>query len=248
MTDTRCLNCDGPLRQSLRFCPGCSQRTDTTRLTARDLLRELMHSFLNVERGPLAMLRSLVMRPGHMARDYVEGRRRRYYGPFATLTVLVGVTALLINLADYEMLAHDGYAGAATDVLQRHFNLLLLVQLPLLGVIGAVVFRSARLTFPEHLVLVAYAMSFRTIVLIATIPLAMIVNPSAAPTLWQVAGFWIAWHLYFAWAASQFYPGSALVNAIKGLMVSALGQAALIGLVQLGTLTFVWVAERWFAS
>ena len=27
----------------------------------------------------------------------IDGKRRRHYGPFATLTVLVGVTALAVN-------------------------------------------------------------------------------------------------------------------------------------------------------
>lgn len=242
-----CLNCGSPIPQQARFCPQCSQRADTARLTVRDLVRELMHAFLNVERGPLAMLRALVTRPGRMARDYVEGRRRRYYGPFATLVVLVGATALIVNMADYEMLAHDGFAVPATDLLQRHFNLLLLVQLPLLGAICALVFRSARLTLPEHMVLVAYTLSFRTLVLIFTIPLALAMNATAAPTPLQVAGFWATWYLYFAWAASQFYAGRAGVNAVKGLAAAALGHASLVGLVQLGTMASLWVAELWAA-
>ncbi|MBC8057332.1 MAG: DUF3667 domain-containing protein [Rhizobiales bacterium] len=243
MPDTRCLNCDAAFTASMRFCPSCSQRTDTARLAVGDLVRELMHSFLNVERGPLAMLRSLVTRPGGMARDYVEGRRRRYYGPFATLVVLVGVTALIINVAEYKMLAQDGYTVGATELLQRHFNLLLLLQLPLLGLICAIVFRSARLTLPEHLVLVAYALSFRTIALIATIPVALTVNASAAPTPLQVAGFWVVWYFYFAWAATQFYPGRASVNGVKGLIVAALGHASLAALVRLGTQTYEWAAR-----
>ena len=241
----RCLNCDAVLPDRASFCPACSQRADTARLSLGDMLRELMHSFLNIERGPLAMLRSLVTRPGHMARDYVQGRRRRYYGPFATLALLVGGAALIVSLADYKMLAQDGYDPGVTDLLQRHFNLLLLLQLPVLGSICTVVFRSARLTVPEHLVLVAYALSFRTVVLIASVPLVMATNASAAPTPAEVAGFWIAWYLYFAWAASQFYPGRTRTNALKGLAVATLGHATLVGLVRLGTAAYAWATHLW---
>ncbi len=245
MPEARCLNCDSALPASAAFCPQCSQRTDTARLSSFDLLRELMHSFLNVERGPLAMLRSMATRPGHMARDYVEGRRRRYYGPFALLAVLVGITALIVNAAGYQMLAHDGFGDEPTDILQRHFNLLLLVQLPLLGAVCALVFRASALTLPEHMVLVAYTLGFRTVVLIVTIPLALLINDDAAPTPAQVAGFWLAWYLFFAWAAMQFYAGRPLLNFAKGLAAALLGHMALVALVRLATMAAVWALALW---
>lgn len=241
----RCLNCDAALPVQARFCPVCSQRADTTRLSVREVLRELMHSFLNVERGPLAMLRALLTRPGHMARDYVEGRRRRYYGPFATLVVLVGATALIVNAAGFQLLAHDGFGAEPADILQRHFNLLLLVQLPLLGAVCALVFRSSALTLPEHMVLVAYTLVLRTIVLMLTIPLALMLNDDAAPTPVQVGGFWVAWYFYFAWAAMQFHTGRRAVVFAKGLVVAALGHMALVAMVRLTTMAAVWVMPMW---
>lgn len=245
MPQTRCLNCETVLPDQAHFCAACSQRADTTRLTSVDMLRESMHSFLNVERGPVAMLRGLLTRPGGMARDYVHGRRRRYYGPFATLVVLVGAASLMVNVAGYGMLAHDGYGAAPTDLLQRHFNLLLLVQLPLLGAACAVVFRSDSLTLPEHMVLVAYTLSLRTIVLMLTIPLALMVNATAAPTPAQVNGFWVAWYRYFAWATTQFYAGRKVVTFFKGLAVALLAHAALVALVRLGTMAIVGVIALW---
>ena len=245
MPQTRCLNCEAVLPEQARFCPACSQRADTTRLTVGDMLRESMHSFLNVERGPVAMLLGLLTRPGAIARDYVLGRRRRYYGPFATLVVVAGATALMVNAAGFEMLAHDGFGAAPTDLLQRHFNLLLLVQLPLLGAACAVVFRSDSLTLPEHMVLVAYTLSLRTIAVMPTIPLALMVNASAAPTPSQVSGFWVVWYLYFAWAASQFYAGRKVVTFCKGLAAALLGHMALLALVRLGAMAAVPAIALW---
>lgn len=229
----------------MQFCPGCSQRTDTARLTFVELARDLLHTFTNIERGPWAMLRSLVTRPGHMARDYVEGRRRRYYGPFATLATLVGATALVVNLSGYEMLAQDGFAEVASDLLQRYFNLLLLLQLPLLGGACTLLFRGAGLRLPEHMVLVAYTLGFRAIVLMTTVPIVLLANDRAAPTGLQVIGFWAAWYLYFAWAATQFYPGPALRTAPKALVAAALGHAAMVGVVHAGTWVWLHAAPQW---
>ena len=60
-----------------------------------------MHSFVNFERRPLHFAWALLTRPGGMAREYVEGRRRRYYGPFATLAVFLALTALAINVTGF---------------------------------------------------------------------------------------------------------------------------------------------------
>lgn len=245
MEQTRRLNCDAAPPERARSCPACSQRADTTRLTISDMLRESTHSFLNVERGPLAMLRGLLTRPGDIARDYVCGRRRRYYGPFATLVVLVGATSLMVNVAGDGMLAHDGYGAASIDLLQRHFNLLLLVQLPLLGACCAVVFRHEALTLPDHMVLVAYTLPLRSIVLMLTIPLALMVNTTAAPTPARVNGFWVAWYRYFAWATTQFYAGRKVVTFFKGLAVALLVHTALVALVRMGTMAVVGAIALW---
>ena len=172
MAEHRCLNCESTIPASARFCPQCSQRTDTARLSFADMTRDLLHAFVNIERGPLVFAWALLTRPGGIAREYVEGRRRRYYGPFATLAVLVGLTALALELSGFQVLSQEVSPVPAT-VLQRHFNLVLLVQLPLLGVACALLFRDARLTLPEHMVLVAYTLGMRAVALaVATTALA----------------------------------------------------------------------------
>ena len=104
MAERRCLNCESAIAATARFCPHCSQRTDTARLSFADMTRDLMHAFVNVERGPLMFAWALLTRPGRIAREYIEGRRRRYYGPFATLAVLVGFAALALNLSGFQVL------------------------------------------------------------------------------------------------------------------------------------------------
>jgi hypothetical protein len=202
-----------------------------------------MHTFVNVERGPLVFAWALLTRPGSVAREYVEGKRRRHYGPFATLAVLVGVTALAVNLSGFQILSHDGLPSAPTDLLQRHFNLLLLVQLPLLGGACAVLFRGARLTLPEHMVLAAYALSVRAVFLALVGPVAHLAS-STAPGLGQVYAFWAAWYVYFGWAASQFYAGPRMRSWIQGAVAAAIGHAAIIGALFAGSAAYEALVAR----
>src|SRR5262245_50863921 len=133
MSEPRCLNCETTVPEGARFCPRCSQRTDTTRLSFTDMTRDLLHAFVNIERGAVVFAVALLTRPGGIERDYVQGRRRRYYGPFATLAVLVGVAALALRLSGLNVLSQEVSSDSVATVLQQHFDLVLLVQLPLLG-------------------------------------------------------------------------------------------------------------------
>src|SRR6185436_14980728 len=191
MAERRCLNCESTFAAAARFCPQCSQRTDTARLSFVDMTRDLLHAFVNVERGPLVFAWALLTRPGVVAREYIEGRRRRYYGPFATLAVLV--------------------------------------QLPLLGFTCALLFRDARLTLPEHMVLVAYTLGMRAVALTAIVPIALL-SSTSAPTFWQNFAFWAAWYLYFGWSASQFYAGTRWRSWLRGMLVAAIGHALIIAI------------------
>jgi hypothetical protein len=233
MAERRCLNCESTIAATARFCPHCSQRTDTARLSFADMTRDLMHAFVNVERGPLMFAWALLTRPGAIAREYVEGRRRRYYGPFATLAVLVGFAALALNVSGFQVLSQE--VSTPAIVLQQHFNLVLLAQLPLLGGACALMFRGAGLTLPEHMVLVAYTLSVRAVALIVIVPIALL-NSTSAPTFWQNTGFWAVWYVYFGWAASQFYAGVRWRSWLKGMLVAAIGHALIVGILVGATL------------
>ncbi len=224
-------------------CAQCGQRTDTARLTFTDIWQDLTHSFVNIERGPLAFARALLTRPGGIAREHVEGKRRRHYGPFATLAVIVGFMELAISGTGFQILSQDGLPPAPTDLLQRHFNLLLLAQLPLLGLACALLFRSARLTLPEHMVLVAYTLSVRAVFIGLIAPLAYLLS-ARTPGPLAFYAFWAGWYVYFGWAASQFYAGPKASTWLRGIAAAALGHAAIMGVISAGSAAY----EAWLKA
>jgi hypothetical protein len=74
-----CLNCGEPL--SGAFCSACGQRVLPPRPSLRELLGEAFAEFSGWD-GKLAnTLRLLVLRPGQLTIDFLEGRRARYISP-----------------------------------------------------------------------------------------------------------------------------------------------------------------------
>lgn len=227
-----CLNCGAPFAASQKFCGACGQRTGLrSQLTMRDIGRDLVHAITHADHSIFALIRALLTRPGHVARDYVEGRRKRHFGPFAFLLISVGIASAVILAFGVEWFAPYKH-GHADEVLQRHVNLVILLQMPLLAVSCALLFRGDhRTTLANHLVLAAYTSGSRALFtgLVETPVLALISGATALP--WPAIVFFCLWFAYFAFAASQFYRGNRLWAACKAVVAAAVSQAVAIALI-----------------
>jgi hypothetical protein len=226
-----CRNCGAAFAADQKFCGVCGQRTNTApRLTMREIGHDLLHAITHADHSIFALIRALSTRPGHVARDFIDGRRKRHFGPFAFLVIAIGLASAVILLSGVEWFSPFGH-GHAGDVLQRHINLVILVQAPLLAAICAVFFHGARLSFAEHLVLAAYASGVRAlfIALVETPVFAATGAETANP--WLVGGFQVIWFAYFAFAASQFYGGGRAWSVVRAGATAVLSQIITIALI-----------------
>ncbi len=224
-----CLNCGASI-EGLRFCGACGQRTDIhPRLAMRDIGHDLAHAITHADHSIFALIKSLITRPGHVAREYAEGKRKRHFGPFAFLLITVGLASAIIILTGVQWFQPYGH-GKAGELLQRHVNLVILLQTPLLALCCAVFFLKDRRSFAEHLVLAAYTSGFHTLFLaiVETPTFALTSADTANP--WLAAFYFGAWFAYFVFAATQFYQGRRAWTAIKAAIVVLLAQALTVAL------------------
>jgi hypothetical protein len=95
MQSTHCLNCGTAITAGQKFCPHCGQKTDTGRLSFYQLLRDFFVFITRADRGIWNLLKGLAIRPGRTAAEYVEGKRKTYFNPFAFLTLCIGIMVFL---------------------------------------------------------------------------------------------------------------------------------------------------------
>lgn len=82
---------------------GDGQRTDISRkLTLRDIGHDLPHAITHADHSIFALIRALATRPGVVARDFTEGKRKRHFGPFAFLLISVGLASAIILITGVE--------------------------------------------------------------------------------------------------------------------------------------------------
>lgn len=230
-----CLNCQAALPGTARFCAQCGQKVDARRLTLHDIGHELWHALTHTDRSVLGVMKAMLLRPGLLARDYVQGRRRRHFSPFAFLVIATGLVVLLNLLtgiggfSDPKM--HPGPVGR---FLNKHLNLFVLAQVPLLALWSRLLFWRSGMNLAENLVLAAYASGMRALFSLA-VGLAVLaldtLQPGmrgSAPVFWTQAAVSLSiWFGYSGWASAQFHRGSAWRwhDWLRGSLVALLTQA-----------------------
>lgn len=94
-----CKNCQTTFEG--KFCPNCSQKAETHRFTLMHFAHDVIHAVTHTDKGILFLIKELFVRPGAVVREYVEGKRKKYFNP---------ITFLLI------MMAFQIYAARKTDI------------------------------------------------------------------------------------------------------------------------------------
>ena len=83
---TECLNCGAALRG--QYCGDCGQRATSRLISLWELLRDGFGDLLDLDSRLWRTLIPLLIRPGKLTLDYLQGRRARYMPPFRMYLVL----------------------------------------------------------------------------------------------------------------------------------------------------------------
>ncbi len=221
-----CANCSTAIVPGQNYCPNCGQKVPTPRLSLHEIGAEFVHALAHVDRSALSLIWQLLVRPGAVARDYVSGKRKRYFGPFAFLAVSVAFTSALIVISGFEAVTADAPNGLAA-FLQHHINLLFFVEIPLLAAACRLIGFREPFNYAEYLVLTSYIGGLHILFYaVVVIPVWFVLR---SDTTLLARLFYVTLPigpLYLAYGMYQFLPGRRFSSAIKGLFASLLTQVA----------------------
>ena len=102
---TKCLNCGNTFEGN--YCPDCGQKAATKRMCQGEMLRNLVAPFVGGDNKFVRTCLDLLLRPGCMVRDYLLGKRIRYYHPlqlfvfvltaYAIISYILGISSSIID-------------------------------------------------------------------------------------------------------------------------------------------------------
>ena len=77
-----CLNCGHPLTGNEKYCPECGQKNKGSKITFGSFIREVFNGFISFDGKFWTTLIPLIIKPGKVSRDFIDGKRARYTNPF----------------------------------------------------------------------------------------------------------------------------------------------------------------------
>lgn len=183
MHSINCLNCGSNLHPGQQFCKTCGQKADTHRLSLHEIGHDALHYFIHADKSIVTLLRQLAVRPGVVAREYVAGKRVKYFKPVNFFLIVGGI---LVFMTTYFHLANDTAIKKieqtaahakdpverkllypqverttnATHYMSKYANVMNMLVTPLFAFILWLFYRKTGYSFIEHLVANMYIISF----------------------------------------------------------------------------------------
>jgi hypothetical protein len=100
-----CHNCG--IRLSGPYCAACGQKDVPLSVTLRDFFHELTHETLHVDGRIFQTIRRLLLSPGFLTREYIQGRRARWISPIRLY--------LVFSVAYFALSAFTGFRVGVYD-------------------------------------------------------------------------------------------------------------------------------------
>lgn len=150
-----CKNCGAHFKG--HYCPNCSQKANSGRLKTKHVLHEFWHNFTHTDKGYLSLVKAMILRPGVVIREFIEGKRKKYFNPY---TFFLVTTAMLIFLAAQVYKYEDklfNYRNEFGQYINAHYNIIVLCCMPVLAVILQLIFLKRRYNYAEWITFLVFA-------------------------------------------------------------------------------------------
>ena len=176
----KCKNCGNSFKG--KYCNLCGQHIRVDRLTLSSFLEEISESIFQVNRGLFYTIKSLIIRPGHTIREFLNGQRKYYFKPIAfilllstfyfLITKILGATTLLENAisgfrrgaeSQSDHLHNAVILEFSTEWFTNNFAYSNLLLIPALSIASYISFYGRKQNFLEHMVINSYIGGQQTI-------------------------------------------------------------------------------------
>jgi hypothetical protein len=226
MTSTHCKNCGADLDGV--FCRNCGQKADIHAISFSYLTHEAIHALTHTDKGFLFLIKDLLLKPGIVAKEYIEGKRKKYFNPLSFFVITSALHAYFVTKTGYFSASESSGTSSGrkmpswiADALRysnEHGRLLqFLLIIPLLALLTWIFFRKPRRNLAELSVLFAFIVGESNVLRILVFIPVFLLFPELGRT--NVYTFEVVLLVYITVALKQFYNQNIIVTAIKSLLI-----------------------------
>jgi hypothetical protein len=236
-----CKNCGTSFEGN--FCSHCGQKADIHRITLGHFFHELFHVLTHTDKGILLLAKDLITRPGHVAREYLDGKRKKYFHPLSFLVITAAVFAYVSYQTGYLKLIStsrgpstentSGIANPVTSPDSLSFReamgeafqisidnekvLSLVLIFPLMSFFTWLLFKRSKTNFAENLVLSSFIIAESNIVFTLVFIPAFLLAPQAAQLNNNI--YHVVFLIYMVVAYRQFFKNNIFLTILKSVLI-----------------------------
>ena len=221
MPKTNCKNCESDLNG--KFCKNCGQRSSVGKVTFKETFQDFMDMVFSVNAPFLLTLKMLVVNPGKLFREYLEGKRKKYYKPVAFFILTTVVYLLLINILNYNPFSTLASAGEvskdfdlllnqANEFMAQNMNNFLFVFVFSFGILLKLFFYK-RYSLIEYIAISFYLVGVFTIIIAVSMPFLKFLFPESGYIPFILTG------CYLIFAIPSFFKNKILITILKTVFV-----------------------------
>lgn len=160
-----------------KYCANCGQVLAVKRISLPELLHEAFHFITHLDKGFFYTLKMLVVSPGKVQRQYVEGNRVKHQKPFSMFFISGTASALLYYWIGNALSKYFHWGDEQTaHFFHQYFVLLHACLLPLYSLIAYLCFKKSGYNYGEIGVYQLYNFSF-IFLLVGLIQLLKFIKP-----------------------------------------------------------------------
>lgn len=146
-----CYNCQWPLTNGENYCPNCGQENHNRQASTRLLLVDFFNDYLSFDSKMFRTLIPLVLKPGFMTREFLDGKRMKYVPPIRLFIFLSFLYFGLIYLLGEEWIGKFTVNGSEPgshnserflEIFRNNINLMIFAFTPIQALIFMPFFRS----------------------------------------------------------------------------------------------------------
>jgi len=255
MEQHTCKNCENLFEGN--FCNVCGQKI-AHRLDVSHIWHEVIHLFTHADKGIFAFIPKIITKPGIIALDYVEGKRKRYFNPLQYLVILVGIVTFLVAKSHFmeqvmstinTMNDQNISAKAAAkqrqivEFFQKYFNVIMFVMIPVFSFFSWLLFKKKNYNYAENvLVQVTLQAQSNTILIFTFYPLLLFFGLHAPKIIFLLP--LISLMICMATTYAQFFELPWWVALIKGILIYICTIILIMVIAVAGVLVFVMLTGK----
>jgi hypothetical protein len=156
-----CLNCGTKVHD--QFCPHCGQKKTVKKLTWYSLAEEIFHFVSHIERGFLNTSFQLLVKPGRVVKEYLLGKRKKYYKPVSLYLIWAGIRLLTFELVsrvyDYQNFRTPNFWAGSREggiYVVQHNQVFGLLLVPIVALFAWLITSRTKMNYVETLVTSVY--------------------------------------------------------------------------------------------